>query len=82
MWLEVSSVSWCTDYQSRRANIRYRGGGGQPVFVHTLNGSAVAWARIWAALVEQGRQGDGSVVLPTVLGPYLGGRTVIEAPAS
>ncbi len=64
MWLEVSSVSWCTDYQSRRANIRYRasasasasagggggggGGGGaksQPVFVHTLNGSAIAWAR-------------------------------------
>ena len=79
MWLEVSSVSWCTDYQARRANIRYRGGeGGQPVFVHTLNGSAIAWARVWAALVETGRQPDGSVVLPAALAPYLRGRTVIE----
>jgi len=82
MWLEVSSVSWCTDYQARRANIRYRAGeGGQPVFVHTLNGSAIAWARVWAALVETGRQPDGSVVLPAALAPYLRGRTVVEAPA-
>ena len=94
MWLEVSSVSWCTDYQARRANIRYRptagaasGGGGrggrapQPVFVHTLNGSAIAWARVWAAIVESGRQSDGSVVLPAALAPYLGGRTVIEPPS-
>jgi seryl-tRNA synthetase len=81
MWLEVSSVSWCTDYQARRANIRYRPGrGGAPVFVHTLNGSAVAWARVWAALVETGRRPDGSVVLPDVLAGYLGGRTVIEPP--
>ena len=78
-WLEVSSVSWCTDYQARRANIRYRPeGGGSPVFVHTLNGSALAWARIWAALVETGRQEDGSVVLPEVLAPYLAGQTLIE----
>ena len=102
MWLEVSSVSWCTDYQARRANIRYRGGSGSggsgsggsgsggsgsggsgsTVFVHTLNGSAIAWARVWAALVENGRQPDGSVVLPSALAPYLGGNTVIEAPAS
>jgi seryl-tRNA synthetase len=82
MWLEVSSVSWCTDYQSRRANIRYRAtAGGPPVFVHTLNGSAIAWARVWAALVETGRQADGSVVLPGALTAYLGGRTVIEVPA-
>ena len=89
MWLEVSSVSWCTDYQARRANIRYRaaatgaasgGSGGPPVFVHTLNGSAIAWARVWAALVETGRQADGSVVLPAALGPYLGGAMVIDAP--
>jgi seryl-tRNA synthetase len=81
MWLEVSSVSWCTDYQARRANIRYRpADGGQPVFVHTLNGSAIAWARVWAALVETGRRPDGSVVLPEALAGYLGGRTVIEAP--
>ena len=80
MWLEVSSVSWCTDYQARRANIRYRPtGGGPPVFVHTLNGSALAWARIWAAIVETGRRADGSVVLPDVLSPYLRGDTVIPA---
>jgi seryl-tRNA synthetase len=83
MWLEVSSVSWCTDYQSRRANIRYRPGtGGQPTFVHTLNGSAIAWARVWAALVESGRQPDASVVLPAALTPYLGGRSVIEFPST
>ena len=79
MWLEVSSVSWFGDYQSRRANIRYRpAGGGQPVIVHTLNGSALAWARIWAALVEAGRQPDGSVRLPQALAPYLGGETLLS----
>ena len=79
-WLEVSSVSWCSDYQARRANIRYRPqGGGGPVLVHTLNGSALAWARIWAAIVETGRRADGSVVLPDVLAPYLRGQTVIPA---
>ncbi len=79
-WLEVSSVSWFGDYQARRANVRYRPtGGGSPRFVHTLNGSALAWARIWAAIVETGRQADGSVVLPEVLGPYLGGELVIPA---
>ena len=59
LWLEVSSVSWCTDYQARRANIRYRPerAAGRPVLVHTLNGSALAWARIWAALVETGPPG-------------------------
>ena len=51
----------------------------RPAFVHTLNGSALAWARIWAALVETGRQADGSVVLPEVLAPYLRGETVIPA---
>jgi len=80
MWLEVSSVSWFRDYQARRANIRYRpaAGSGPPLFVHTLNGSALAWARIWAALIETGRQPDGSVVLPDALGPYLGGTTVLS----
>ena len=76
-WLEVSSVSWFRDYQARRANVRYRpADGGAPQFVHTLNGSALAWARIWAALVESGRRPDGSVVLPEVLGPYVGGLTI------
>jgi seryl-tRNA synthetase len=79
MWLEVSSVSWCGDYQARRANIRYRpSSGGQTSFVHTLNGSALAWSRIWPALVEVGRRPDGSVHLPAALGDYLGGETVIE----
>jgi seryl-tRNA synthetase len=78
-WLEVSSVSWFGDYQARRANVRYRPrDGGAPVFVHTLNGSALAWARIWAALVEAGRQPDGGVRLPAVLAPYLGGDPVVR----
>jgi seryl-tRNA synthetase len=72
-WLEVSSVSWFSDYQARRANVRFRpADGGPPVLVHTLNGSALAWSRIWAALVEWGRQPDGSVRLPDVLAPWLG----------
>ncbi|HXQ18198.1 MAG TPA: serine--tRNA ligase [Acidimicrobiales bacterium] len=79
-WLEVSSVSWYRDYQARRANVRYRPrGGGPPVLVHTVNGSALAWSRIWAALIETGRQPDGSVRLPDCLGPYLGGALTIEA---
>jgi seryl-tRNA synthetase len=79
-WLEVSSVSWFRDYQARRANVRYRpAGGGSPVLVHTVNGSALAWARIWAAVVENGRQPDGSVRLPECLSPWLGGRTLIPA---
>jgi seryl-tRNA synthetase len=79
MWLEVSSVSWFRDYQARRANIRYRpDAGGAPLFVHTLNGSALAWARIWAALIETGRCPDGTVALPETLSPYLGGATVIQ----
>lgn len=73
-WLEVSSVSWCSDYQARRANIRYRDAGdGVTHFVHTLNGSALAWARIWAILMEVGRQADGSVDLPDCIVPYMGG---------
>jgi seryl-tRNA synthetase len=78
-WLEVSSVSWYRDYQARRANVRYRPhGGGAPVPVHTVNGSALAWSRVWAALIETGRQPDGSVLLPECLGPYLGGALRIE----
>ena len=79
-WLEVSSVSWFRDYQARRANVRYRpAAGGGPVFAHTLNGSALAWARIWAALVENGRAPDGSVELPGVLAPYFGADLVVRA---
>jgi len=78
-WLEVSSVSWFSDYQARRAQVRFRPeDGGSPQLVHTVNGSALAWARIWATLVETGRQADGSVLLPEALSAYLGGRLVIE----
>jgi seryl-tRNA synthetase len=80
-WLEVSSVSWFRDYQARRANVRYRPQGGGPTqLVHTVNGSALAWPRIWAALVESGRQEDGTVMLPEALAPYLGGELLIKAP--
>ncbi|HTN80201.1 MAG TPA: serine--tRNA ligase [Acidimicrobiales bacterium] len=78
-WLEVSSVSWFSDYQARRANVRYRpsGGGGTQV-VHTLNGSALAVPRVWAAVVETHRQPDGSVAIPEVLWPYTRGATQIS----
>jgi seryl-tRNA synthetase len=80
-WLEVSSVSWFRDYQARRANVRYRPSEGGPTqLVHTVNGSALAWPRIWAALVENGRQEDGTVRLPEALAPYLGGELLIKAP--
>jgi seryl-tRNA synthetase len=77
-WLEVSSVSWFGDYQARRANVRYRQDDGSTAFVHTVNGSALAWPRIWAALVEVNRQEDGSIRIPEVLRPYLGGQSDIR----
>jgi seryl-tRNA synthetase len=80
-WLEVSSTSWFRDYQARRANVRYRpSGGGSPQLVHTVNGSALAWPRIWSALIENGRQLDGTVMLPECLAPYMGGELLIKAP--
>jgi seryl-tRNA synthetase len=80
-WLEVSSVSWFSDYQARRANIRYRPAGQKGTqVVHTLNGSGLAVPRVWAALVETYRQPDGSVELPAVLAPYMRGTTRIVAP--
>ena len=57
-----------------------RPAGGPPQLVHTVNGSALAWPRIWAALVENGRQPDGTVLLPECLAPYLGGELLIKAP--
>ncbi len=78
-WLEVSSVSWFRDFQARRAHVRYRSAEGTQ-FVHTVNGSALAWARIWAALVETYRQVDGTVVLPSVLAPYIGDVTIRPKP--
>jgi seryl-tRNA synthetase len=80
-WLEVSSCSWFSDYQARRAGIRYRSVGERGTHVvHTLNGSALAVPRVWAALVETYRQPDGSVELPEVLAPYLRSGTHIPAP--
>lgn len=81
-WLEVSSVSWFSDYQARRASIRYRPAAGGPNRIcDTLNGSALAVPRVWAALLETYRQPDGSVDLPACLHPYLRGLTTIT-PAS
>jgi seryl-tRNA synthetase len=75
-WLEVSSVSWFGDYQARRANIRYRPADGKGTRVcHTVNGSAMGWARTVAAYLETHRQPDGSIAVVDVLQPYLGGAT-------
>jgi len=73
-WLEVSSCSNCTDFQARRANIRYRPARrGKPEFVHTLNGSGLALPRVLIAVLENYQQADGSVVVPEVLRPYMDG---------
>ena len=73
-WLEVSSVSWFGDYQARRANLRYRPEGGKGTEVlETLNGSALAVPRVWAALVETWRRADGTVEVPELLRPYMRG---------
>ena len=72
-WLEVSSCSTFTDYQARRANIRFRRAQGSGTeFVHTLNGSALALPRLMVALLETCQLEDGSVRLPSVLAPVLG----------
>ncbi len=72
-WLEVSSASTCGDFQARRAGIRFRPApGAKPEFVHTLNASGVAFPRTIIALLENGQQADGSVVLPEALAPYVG----------
>ena len=72
-WLEVSSCSNCTDFQARRASIRYRPQpGARPEFVHTLNGSGLALPRTLIAVLESYQQADGSVLVPEVLRPYTG----------
>ncbi|MFL5803105.1 MAG: serine--tRNA ligase [Roseiflexaceae bacterium] len=77
-WLEVSSCANFGDYQARRANIRYRpAAGARPEFVHTLNGSGLALPRVMIAIMENYQQADGSIVVPEVLRPYMGGREVI-----
>ena len=77
-WLEVSSVSWFSDYQARRGDIRYKIAGQRGTQIaNTLNGSALAVPRVWAAIVENFRQPDGSVAIPAALHPYTAGATVI-----
>ena len=78
-WLEVSSCSNCTDFQSRRANIRYRSGpGARPRLLHTLNGSGLALPRVIIAILETFQRPDGSVRLPEAIVPYMDGQQVIE----
>ena len=78
-WLEVSSVSWFSDYQARRGDIRFKRAGQKGTEIaNTLNGSALAVPRVWAAICENFRQEDGSVRLPEVLHPYMRGATEIR----
>lgn len=78
-WLEVSSCSNTEDFQARRANVKYRAEGQKrPRFVHTLNGSGLATPRVLIAIMETYQQADGSIVIPEVLRPYLGGEDVIR----
>jgi len=81
-WLEVSSVSWFSDYQARRADIRFKRTGQKGTEIaNTLNGSALAVPRVWAAICENFRQADGSVRIPEVLLPYMRGATHITPKA-
>jgi seryl-tRNA synthetase len=80
---EISSVSSCGAFQARRMNARFKpADGGKPEFVHTLNGSGLAVGRCLIAVLENGQKSDGSVDLPAVLHPYLGGKTRLAADGS
>ena len=80
VYREISSVSVCGDFQARRMNARFRPeNGGKPQFLHTLNGSGLAVGRCLIAVLENGQQADGSVLLPEALHPYLRGKTVLGA---
>jgi len=80
---EISSCSLFTDFQARRMSLRYRpesvdGKKQKPRLCHTLNGSGLAVGRTWVAIIENNQQADGSVVIPEVLRPYMGGKDVIQ----
>ncbi|MEG0260511.1 MAG: serine--tRNA ligase, partial [Lysinibacillus sp.] len=78
MYREISSCSNFEDFQARRANIRFRREpNAKPEYVHTLNGSGLAIGRTVAAILENYQQADGSVVIPEVLRPYMGGKDII-----
>jgi seryl-tRNA synthetase len=74
---EISSCSVCGDFQARRMDARYRASDGKPRFVHTLNGSGTAVGRALIAVMETYQQADGSIAVPDVLLPYMGGLKVI-----
>ena len=75
-YLEVSSVSNCEDFQSRRMNLRFKSDTGENIFPHILNGSGTALARLFVALVETYQQADGSVLMPEPLQKYLGAERI------
>ena len=78
-WLEISSCSNVVDFQARRANIRFRRErGARPEYVHTLNGSGLPPGRVMIAVMENFQQADGTIVVPDVLRPYMGGREIID----
>jgi seryl-tRNA synthetase len=76
---EISSCSVCGDFQARRMDARYRASDGKPRFVHTLNGSGTAVGRALIAVMETYQQVDGSIAVPDVLQPYMGGAKVVAA---
>ncbi len=78
---EISSISWCGDFQARRMNARYRDENGKPAFVHTLNGSGLAVGRTLVAVLENYQQEDGSVLVPEALKPWAGGLEKLEPAA-
>ncbi len=79
IYKEVSSVSNANDYQARRNNTKYRDSKtGKPAFLHTLNGSGLATSRVFPAIIEQYQNADGSITIPEVLRPFMGGQTVIK----
>jgi seryl-tRNA synthetase len=77
-WREISSVSNCENFQARRMQGRFRNAQGKPEFVHTLNGSGLAVGRAMVAVLENFQQADGSVIVPEVLQPYMGGLSVLR----
>jgi seryl-tRNA synthetase len=78
IYKEVSSVSNANDYQARRNNTKFRDSKtGKPQFVHTLNGSGLATSRVFPALIEQYQNEDGSITVPEVLRPFMGGQEKI-----
>jgi seryl-tRNA synthetase len=78
-WLEVSSVSNVTDFQARRANIKYKDADGHKDYLHTLNGSGLGMPRTLIAVMETYQQADSSILIPDVLKPWMGGIDVIKA---